>query len=255
MLGAVIGDVIGSHYERNGVKSKYFGLFPKEAHFTDDTVLSIAVAKSILDGESYLSNIVKFGRAYPDVGYGSSFWRWVEGDEHKPYNSWGNGSAMRVSAIGWAFDDEATLLQEAKKSAEVTHNHIEGIKGAKATALAIWMARQGQSKEAIKEAIEREFDYDLSRTLDAIRPEYKFDVSCAGSVPESIICFLESDSFEDCIRNAISLGGDADTMAAIAGGIAEAYYQEIPQFIIDEVYTILPNEFIEILERFNDLYR
>lgn len=179
----------------------------------------------------------------------------MQGDVHKPYNSWGNGSAMRVSPIGFAFNNEIEVLDEAKKSAEVTHNHIEGVKGAQATALAIYLARMGKSKEAIKEAIEREFEYDLNRKLDEIRPEYQFDSSCAGSVPESIICFLESSSYEDCIRNAISLGGDADTMAAIAGGIAEAYYKEIPQFIKDKVYEILPDEFIAINERFEDAYQ
>ncbi len=254
MLGAIAGDVIGSRYERNAVKTKYFGLFSKESRFTDDTVLTIAIAQSILNEKSYIENIVKFARSYPNAGYGGSFWSWMQSDVHKPYNSWGNGSAMRVSPVGFAFNDEATVLKEAKKSAEVTHNHIEGIKGAQATALAIFLARIGKSKEEIKKRIERDFNYDLNRSVDEIRPQYSFDVSCQGSVPESIICFLDSTDYEDCIRNAVSLGGDADTMAAIAGGIAQAYYKEIPKFIVDGVYQVLPDEFIAIIERFEKVY-
>ena len=176
---------------------------------------------------------------------------WLKGDEHKPYNSWGNGSAMRVSPIAFAFETEEKVLEEARKSAEITHNHPEGIKGAEATALAIFMARKGASKETIRERISKDFEYDLSRTVDEIRPDYKFEVSCAKSVPESIICFLDSDSFEDCIRNCISLGGDADTMGAIAGGIAEAYYG-VPKEIEERVYGYLSDEFLEILSRFRE---
>jgi ADP-ribosylglycohydrolase len=251
MIGAIIGDIIGSIYEFNTIKTKEFELFPKGSKFTDDTVLSMAIAKSIIDNEPYLDNIVRFGREYPDAGYGGFFRRWLKGDNHTPYNSWGNGSAMRVSPIGFAFDNEEEVLKEAKKSAEITHNHIEGIKGAEATTLAIFMARKGKSKEEIREVISDRFEYDLSREVNEIRPNYRFEVSCQKSVPESIICFLDSDSFEDCIRNAISLGGDADTMGAIAGGIAEAYYG-IPKEIEREVSHYLPNEFIEILTRFRN---
>jgi ADP-ribosylglycohydrolase len=251
MIGAIIGDIIGSTYEFNAIKTKEFELFPKGSKFTDDTVLSMAIAKSIIDNEPYLDNIVRFGREYPDAGYGGFFRRWLKGDNHTPYNSWGNGSAMRVSPIGFAFDNEEEVLKEAKKSAEITHNHIEGIKGAEATTLAIFMARKGKSKEEIREVISDRFEYNLSREVNEIRPNYRFEVSCQKSVPESIICFLDSDSFEDCIRNAISLGGDADTMGAIAGGIAEAYYG-IPKEIEREVSHYLPNEFIEILTRFRN---
>jgi len=248
MIGTIAGDIIGSWYEFHGIKSKEFELFHPQSRFTDDTVLSMAVAKSILDGEPYLKNIVDFGLRYFDAGYGGSFRRWLKGEEHLPYNSWGNGSAMRVSPVAWAFDSEEKVLKEAKKTAEITHNHPEGIKGAKSVALAIFMARQGVTKEEIKERISTEFEYNLDRTLDEIRPTYKFEVSCQKSVPESIICFLESTSFEDAVRNAISLGGDADTMGAIAGGIAEAYYG-IPKEIKERVYGYLNDEFIEILKQ------
>jgi len=249
MLGAIAGDIIGSYYEFHKIKTKEFELFHPESKFTDDTTLSMAIAKSIVDDEPYLYNVIDFGLRYFDVGYGSGFKKWLKGEEHKPYNSWGNGSAMRVSAVAWAFETEEKVLEEARKSAEITHNHPEGIKGAEATAFAIFWARKGLTKALIREKISEKFDYDLTRTVDEIRPEYKFEVSCAKSVPESIICFLDSDSFEDAIRNAISLGGDADTMGAIAGSIAEAYYG-IPKEIEEKIYTYLPEEFKEILEKF-----
>ena len=249
MLGAIAGEIVGSYYEFHKIKTKEFDLFHPKSKFTDDTVLSMAIAKSILNSEPYLDNVVDFGLRYFEVGYGSSFKKWLKSDEHLPYNSWGNGSAMRVSPIGFAFDTEEKVLQEARKSAEITHNHPEGIKGAEATALAIFMARKGASKEEIRERIAKDFGYDLSRTVDEIRPTYKFEVSCQKSVPESIICFLDSTSFEDCIRNCVSLGGDADTMGAIAGAIAEAYYG-VPKEIEDKVYGYLSGEFIDILERF-----
>jgi len=214
--------------------------------------MSIAILKSIINNEPYLDNIIDFGLRYFDVGYGSGFKKWLKGIEHKPYNSWGNGSAMRVSAIAWAFSTEEEVLFQAQKSAEVTHNHIEGIKGARATALAIFMARNNKNKDEIRERIAQQFSYNLTRTVDEIRPNYIFHVSCQESVPESIICFLDSTSYEDAIRNAISLGGDADTMATIAGGIAEAYYQEIPQEISKGTYERLPKEFLEILSQFQD---
>lgn len=250
MLGAVAGDIIGSWYEFHAIKTKEFELFPPKSKFTDDTTLSMAIAKSILDDEPYLDNVVDFGLRYFDVGYGGFFKKWLKAEEHEPYNSWGNGSAMRVSPIAWAYENEEKVLEEARKSAEITHSHPEGIKGAEATALAIFMARMGKSKEEIRERITVDFEYDLSRTVDEIRPSYKFEVSCQKSVPESIICFLESDSFEDCVRNCVSLGGDADTMAAIAGGIAEAYYGGVHKEIKEQVYEFLNDEFIEILERF-----
>ena len=253
MLGAIAGEIIGSYYEFHKIKTKEFELFHPESKFTDDTTLSMAIAKSILDDEPYLDNVVDFGLRYFEVGYGGSFKKWLKGNEHLPYNSWGNGSAMRVSPIAWAFETEEKVLEEARKSAKITHNHPEGVKGAEATALAIFMARKGATKEAIRERITTQFGYDLNRIVDAIRPDYKFEVSCAKSVPESIICFLDSDSFEDCVRNCISLGGDADTMGAIAGGIAEAYYG-VPKEIEAKINGYLSDEFIEILERFRATY-
>lgn len=254
MLGAVAGDIIGSAYERHPIKTKKFKLFSKYSRFTDDTVLSVAVAKSILNNEPYIDNIIDFGIRYYDAGYGASFRKWLRSKDHKPYNSWGNGSAMRVSPIGFAFDTAKKVLKEAKKSAEITHNHPEGIKGAEATALAIFMAKNGEKKDKIRDTISRNFNYDLDRTVDDIRVSYRFDVSCQGSVPESIICFLDSTSYEDTIRNTISLGGDTDTMATIAGGIAQAYYKDIPRDIRFNVYKQLPNEFLEIIEDFQDKY-
>jgi ADP-ribosylglycohydrolase len=213
----------------------------------------MAIAQSILDNEPYLKNIVDFGLRYFGAGYGSFFREWLKGDEHLPYNSWGNGSAMRVSPVGWAFDSKEKVLDEAQKTAQITHNHPEGIKGAKSVALAIFMARSGASKEEIREKIAKEFDYNLDRTVEQIRVDYRFEVSCQKSVPESIICFLDANSFEDTIRNAISLGGDADTMGAIAGGIAEAYYR-IPTDIEKRIYDYLPDEFIDILHRFKETF-
>ncbi|NOZ90724.1 MAG: ADP-ribosylglycohydrolase family protein [Epsilonproteobacteria bacterium] len=251
MLGAIAGDIIGSYYEFHKIKTKEFKLFHPKSKFTDDTTLSMAIAKSLLDNEPYLDNVVDFGLRYFEVGYGGSFKRWLKSENHEPYNSWGNGSAMRVNPIAWAFDTEEKVLEEARKSAEITHNHPEGIKGAEATALAIFMARNGATKEAIREQISTQFGYDLKRTVDEIRPDYKFEVSCQKSVPESIICFLDSNSFEDCIRNCVSLGGDADTMGAIASGIAEAYYG-IPEEIEKRIWNYLSDEFREILKRFQE---
>lgn len=254
MLGTIAGDLIGSHYEFNKVKTKDFDIF-KNNHFTDDTLLTVAVAKALVDGTSYKENIIDFGQRYNEVGFGASFREWLTGSsDYEPYKSWGNGSAMRVSPIAYAFNDLSQVLEEAKRTAEVTHNHEEGIKGAQAVAAAIFLALKNKDKPFIKQYIESEFNYDLDRTVSEIRPDYKFDVSCQGSVPESIICFLESTSYEDCVRNAVSLGGDADTMAAMAGGIAEAYYKEIPQVITDKVDYILPKEFKDILKAFSTKY-
>jgi len=233
---------------------KGFELFSKKSIFTDDTILTIAVAKSILRNEPYLDNIIDFAKRY-DSSYGLSFREWLNGEMHKPYNSWGNGSAMRVSPVGFAFTTEDEVLLEARKSAEITHNHPEGIKGAEATALAIFMARMGKSKSDIRKVISKKFNYNLNRTVDEIRPNYRFFVSCQESVPESIICFLDSTSYEDTIRNTISLGGDADTMGAIAGGIAEAYYKDIPNEITKNIYDRLPKEFLDILLEFKERYK
>ena len=233
MVGAIAGDIIGSVFEGNPIKTTSFPLFSRWSRFTDDTVLTIAIADAILNKKKYVSTLKRYGLKYPNAGYGMSFYSWVQSTEIKPYNSWGNGSAMRVSPVGFAFDCLEDVLREAKKTAQVTHNHPEGIKGAEATALAIFLARQGADKEEIRKQIMHSFNYNLDRSLDEIRPHYFFDVSCQGSVPESIIAFLESTDFEDAIRLAISLGGDSDTMGCIAGGIAQAYYRKIPLKIID----------------------
>ncbi len=254
MLGSIAGDVIGSPYEYVGIKDFDFPLFQPQTTFTDDTVLTVAVAVAILKGRDYAEVFREFGRRYPDRGYGGSFYRWLSIPDHGPYNSWGNGSAMRVSPIGYAARDEDEVLLEAKRSAAVTHDHPEGIKGAQATALAVFLARTGQTKTEIRDAIEDRFDYDLSRSVEQIRPGYKFDVSCQRSVPESIICFLESEDFEGSVRNAISLGGDADTMACIAGGIAEAYYGEVPPEIRGLVKEYLPQEFLDVIEGFQSRF-
>ncbi len=255
MLGAIAGDIIGSVFENYPIKSTAFPLFSKYSHFTDDSVLTVAIAHSILNKLDYVSSLKNFAREFPNAGYGLSFYRWMQSSDIQPYNSWGNGSAMRVSPVGFAFENEETVIREAKKSAEVTHNHPEGIKGAQATALAIYLARQGAGKAQIRQTITERFDYDLKRTLDEIRPTYDFDVSCQGSVPESLLAFFESNDYEDAVRKAISLGGDTDTMACIAGGIAQAFYRKIPASIVTEVRQRLPAEFLEVIDEFNDRFK
>ena len=254
MKGAIIGDIIGSRFERNNHKSKTFDLFNSDSRFTDDSVLTIAVANALLEGTSYEHNIKHFARQYPFAGYGGTFRKWMAGQINGPYNSWGNGSGMRVSPVAYTFDNLEEVLTEAQKSAAITHNHPEGIKGAKAIALATFLARKGHDKAAMKKAIVNECAYDLDRKLEEIRPHYKFDVSCQGSVPEAIIAFLESDSFEDAIRNAVSIGGDTDTIACMAGAIAEAYYKNIPADIELQAMERLPKSFREIVIRFYDTY-
>jgi len=254
MIGAIAGDVIGSVFEHYAIKSTQFDLFSPNSRFTDDTVLTVAIANAIMRDIDYATSLRTFGAKYPDAGYGASFFRWIFSSDMKPYNSWGNGSAMRVSPVGFAFTSIEDVLEEAKKSAEVTHNHPEGIKGAQAVALAIFLARSGKSKAAIKTEITHRFGYDLDRKLDDIRPHYNFDVSCQGSVPESIIAFLEGENFDDTIRKGISLGGDSDTIACIAGGIAQAFYQDIPQEIIFNVRKRLPESFLDIIDKFCERY-
>ena len=254
MLGAIAGDVIGSVFEAQPVKTTEFPLFSHRSIFTDDTVLTVATAHAILTHSNYTVSFKEFGRRYPNAGYGASFYQWLFSPESSPYNSWGNGAAMRVSPVGFAFDLEGKVLLEAQRNAAVTHNHPQGIKGAQATALTILLARTGQSKEIIKHQISNRFGYDLNRRLEDIRPGYTFDISCQGSVPESIIAFLESVDVEDAIRKAISLGGDSDTMACIAGGIAQAFYGEIPAEIVTEVKARLPDEFFSIIDQFTQAY-
>lgn len=250
MIGAIMGDIIGSVYEHRPIKTKDFPLFHPHCRFTDDTVLTIAIADAILTGHSYLDSIRAIGLRYPGAGYGGSFIRWLHSDNHSPYNSWGNGSAMRVSPVGLAFPTEKDVLREAARTAEISHNHPEGIKGAQATALSVFLARNGTGKEEIRAEIERRFGYNMARTVDSIRPAYSFDVSCQGTVPEAIIAFLDSYSYEDAIRNAISLGGDSDTLACITGGIAEAFYGSVPSHISTKVHVYLPPDLREITELF-----
>ncbi|MFN6167784.1 MAG: ADP-ribosylglycohydrolase family protein [Pseudanabaena sp.] len=254
MLGAIVGDIVGSIYEFNNHRSKDFPLFSGGCDFTDDTVLTVAVADCLMNQGSYVEYIKNYTRKYPNRGDGGRFAQWIRFESMEPYNSWGNGSAMRVSAVGFAFDDLEMVIQEAKRSAEVTHNHPEGIKGAQATALAIYMARQGQSKEQIKSAIAKSFSYDLDRTLDEIRPVYQFNESCQETVPEAVIAFLESTDFEDAIRNGISLGGDSDTLTCITGGIAEAFYGGVPQDIAEKALSYLPKAMREVVEKFRLRY-
>jgi len=254
MIGAIAGDIIGSVYEHHPIKTKDFPLFHPLSTFTDDTVLTIAVADAILKSRSYRDSIREIGKRYPGAGYGGSFSHWLHSDDPLPYNSWGNGSAMRVSPVGFAFASEFAVLEEAKKSAEITHNHTEGIKGAQATALAVFLARSGSGKEGIRAEIHRRFGYNLRRTVEEIRSNYSFDISCQGTVPEAIVAFLDSESYEDAIRNAISLGGDSDTLACIAGGIAEAYHGGVPVDIQEKVREILPEDLWEITAAFSLKY-
>jgi ADP-ribosylglycohydrolase len=252
MLGAIAGDMIGSRFEAawNQIKSTEFELFTERSVFTDDSVLTVAIASAILEGTDYGSSLKHFGRLYPNAGYGGAFYDWIHSVSSEPYNSWGNGSAMRVSPVGWAFNSLDDVLGEARESAAVTHNHPEGIKGAQAAALAVYLARTGATKQGIKRELNERFSYDLDRTLGEIRPYYTFDVSCQGSVPESIIAFLESEDFEGAVRNAVSLGGDADTMACIAGAIAEAFYGGVPEAIANEVRVRFPDELLRLTDEF-----
>jgi ADP-ribosylglycohydrolase len=250
VIGVIAGDVIGSVYEHALMKSTDFPLFDPRCRFTDDTVLTVATAYAILTGASYETAYRDFGRRYPHAGYGGSFYGWLMTEDPRPYQSWGNGSAMRVAPVGFAFDNVDQVLHEAERSAAVTHDHLEGIKGAQATALAVFMARSGASKNEIREDLARRFGYNLNRTVRQIRPDYQWDVSCQGSVPEAIVAFLDSADVEDAIRLAVSLGGDADTQAAIAGGIAEAFYRHVPEAIVGPVRERLPPPFVEVIDAF-----
>jgi ADP-ribosylglycohydrolase len=250
IIGAIIGDVMGSVYEFDNIRTTEFDMFHPNCDFTDDTVLTIAVADCVLHNKDLAKTIWEYGRAYPNRGYGGRFYDWLQQDQPQPYGSFGNGSAMRVSAVGFAYDDMETVLEVAKQTAVVTHDHPEGVKGAQATAAAIFMARQGSTKQEMKDFLSQQFNYDLDFTLDAIRPTYAFDETCQGTVPQAIVAFLESVDFEHAIRLAISIGGDSDTIACITGGIAAAYYKQIPVAMIDFALKKLPAEFIEIINEF-----
>lgn len=262
MYGAIIGDIVGSVYEFSPKKTKDFPLFSAKCEVTDDTIMTVAVAEVLLglDGnereEEIKSRFVQamktWGHKYPWGGYGGRFNAWLQSDSSEPYNSLGNGSAMRVSPCGWLYNDMETTRKMARLSAEVTHNHPEGIKGAEAIAAAIFMARKGASKEEIKEFVETEFGYDLGKTCDQIRPDCVFDETCPVSVPEAIIAFLDSTDYEDVIRNAVSLGADADTQAAIAGSIAEAFYG-IPDELIEQAKAFIPEDIQKVVELFSGI--
>ena len=250
MLGAIVGDIVGSIYEFDNHRSKEFLLFGEKCTFTDDTVLTVAVADCLMNDGNYAEYIKNYARKYTGRGYGGRFKQWIISESMEPYNSWGNGSAMRVSSVGFAYDNLDAVMMEAQRSAEVTHNHPEGIKGAQATAVAIFMARKGQSKSQIKTAIAKSFGYDLNRTVDEIRPTYVFNESCQETVPEAIIAFLESNDFEDAIRNAISLGGDSDTLTCITGSLAEAFYGGVPKAIAEKALSYLDPNMCEVVKQF-----
>jgi ADP-ribosylglycohydrolase len=239
MLGAIAGDVVGSVYEGAAPPGKTFPLFSPNSRFTDDTVMTVAVASALRLGREYAAELHRWGRGYPDAGYGGLFRHWLRSDEPRPYGSFGNGSAMRVSAVAWACDDLDSVLAEAKRSAEVTHDHPEGIRGAQAVACALFLARTGTSKAGIRACLEADFGYDCSPTLDALRAASRFDATCQGTVPAAAVAFLASEGVEDAIRNAVSLGGDADTLACIAGALAEAFHGGVPDALAAEALARL----------------
>lgn len=249
MLGAILGDIIGSTREYNPIKTEAFELFPDGSYITDDSVLTIATADAILNDKTFQECCLKWGNKYSNAGYGNSFKDWLRNDNPKPYNSFGNGSAMRVSPVGWLYNGIERVMLKAEESSKVTHNHEEGLRGASCIAVCVYLARMKTPKKIIKEMIETYFEYNLSRTIEQIRPTYKYDITCQGTVPESIICFLESNGFEDAIRKAISLGGDADTQAAITGSIAEAYYG-IPIELKEKAYEYLDGDMVEVIDKF-----
>ena len=253
MLGAVIGDIAGSRFEFDNYRYTDFDIFSPDSDFTDDTICTVAIADWVLQGcNNNLASILQgWCRAYPchKGAYGGRFSQWIEWKDPEPYNSWGNGSAMRVSAVGWAFATLEETLHFAEQSAAVTHNHPEGIKGAQAVAAAVFWARTGMGKAQIKENITRQFGYDLSQSCDQIRPHYHFNESCQETVPQAVTAFLESDDFEHAIRLAVSLGGDSDTLAAITGSIAEAYHG-IPASMREHALAILPRRIAETLLTF-----
>ena len=257
MLGAIVGDIIGSAYEFKNTKRKEFHLFTPKSKFTDDTVMTLAVARWLCDDkehckETLVQRMQELGRRYPTAGYAGSFMRWLYNPEPQPYNSYGNGSAMRVSPVAFYAHSLQEALGLAKISAEVTHNHPEGIKGAQAIASSIYLARHGATKREIKSYVEENFHYDLSQQLDDIRPTYSYDMSCQHTVPQALLAFLEGANFEDVIRSAVSIGGDSDTIAAMAGGIAQAFYV-IPKKLSSYCYALLTPELRGVLNDFEDL--
>ena len=254
LYGASGGDIIGSRFERHNLKSKDFELFDDRSRFTDDTVMTVATADALLHRLDFAEAYRTWGNRYPHAGYGGRFRNWLNSDYPRPYNSWGNGSAMRVSPVGFFFDSVDRVLAEAERSAAVTHDHPEGIRGAQAVALAVFLARTGSSKAAIRSEMETRFDYDLStQTLAQIRPDYTFDVSCTGTLPVALLAFLESESYEDAVRNAVSVGGDSDTIAAITGGIALAFYRTMDERTVQGIESRLTGEMIDICREFGGI--
>ncbi len=264
MYGAILGDIIGEPFEFDrGKKTKDFPLFSKGPKFTDDSVMIIAVAEALLDSAGKTDDVIRkalvdsmqrWGDLYPYAGYGGMFRQWLHADDPQPYGSYGNGSAMRVSSAGWLFEDLMETRKLARLTAEVTHNHPEGIKGAESVASVIWLARHGSTKDEIREYVVNEFEYDLSRTCDQIRPAYHHVESCQETVPEAITAFLEGNDFEDVIRTAVSLGGDCDTLTCIAGSMAEAFYG-VPAQLIAKCETLIPYDMLQVISRFNKACR
>jgi ADP-ribosylglycohydrolase len=256
MLGALVGDIIGSTYEWYNTKRSDFELFEKGCRFTDDSVMTLAVAKWLIEDENHsTAQLIKcmqeLGRKHPDAGYGGHFYSWLFAKNPQPYNSWGNGAGMRVSPVGLYANTLEEALELAEITASVSHNHPEGVKGAQAIAASVFLCKEGRSKQKIKEYVEQTFGYNLHRTIAEIRPRYGFDVSCQGSVPEAIIAFLEGNSFEEVIRLAISLGGDSDTIGAMAGAIAACRYP-IPEEIAERCDSLLTEDLRDIKDEFCD---
>ena len=249
MIGAITGDIVGSIYEHDNIRSKQFPLFGDRCRFTDDTVCTVAVADCLMNDGDFGEYLSRYALRYPSRGYGAMFRQWATAWERAPYGSWGNGSAMRVGAVAYLARDEAEVLEAADRSASVTHNHPDAINGARAVALATWMALSGTDAISIRQEIADRFDYDLNQSVDEIRTWYRFDVSCAGTVPQAITCALEATDYEDAIRNAISIGGDSDTIACIAGGIAESIFG-LPADIEASARTYLTSDFLTVIERF-----
>ena len=256
MLGAIIGDIVGSRFEWNNIKQKDFELFTPDCTATDDSIMTLAIAQAVMDSrtdggdlsQTAAQAMQRIGRPYPNSGYGGRFWSWIYSDNPRPYNSFGNGAAMRVSACGFVAHSLEEALNMAKAVTVVTHDHPEGIKGAQAVAAAIWLARSGRTMQEIKEFIDWEY-YPMNFSLDEIRPRYVFNETCQQTVPQALIAFFESTSFEDAIRNAISIGGDSDTLAAITGSVAEAFYG-VPQELGDRAKAFLDEPLRPILEQF-----
>ena len=262
MIGSIIGDIVGSVYEftPNNIKTKEFEFFNPNGSYTDDSILTLATADWLLHGGDVAHYYSRYGEKYPWPmgGYGGGFKRWlvrtIQQQDFRPYNSCGNGSAMRVGPVGWAFDTVEEVLAKAKESAECTHNHPEGIKGAQATALAIMMARQGYNKNEIRSEMEKRFEYDLQFTCEGIRPTYTWGGTCQDSVPQAIVAFLDGEDYEDSVRNAISIGGDSDTIGCISGSIAEAYFG-VPTDLRNQAMNYLPEEFQNIINEFENKFK